>query len=397
MNFLNLLFGLFIFIVAYKHYKSIFNPIGVFSAEWLILVFMYNLKLSYLLPDLSLATYAAIYISIWSFLLGGLLLTKMNSKFSNPDASPDDSPKSKLILLYLILFAICALEIEVGTPAFLSEGKLETYLSPTGRGLVFLHMATVLFPISYAFIFMSSKFKTIYKFVLFFPPFIVLVLWMERGMLLGYLTMLIIIYYRRKSIKQILFNFVVLTVCILAIIDLIGSLRSTSSFRGNSYITKVSEMKVDIPSYLAWAYIYPTTSLANFDRAMKNAHVRFSYGSDIVKPFLLILQMNYILDLEGENTDYEVVAGFNTPTYLYWCYKNFSFLGFFFIPFLMGLISQYLFNQYVGGRPRGIVLYSIWLSYVFVSFHDFLLWNSMIIFSALLVIIFSKNLSKKLN
>lgn len=394
MNFFNLFFALLIFAIAYKHYKNIFNPIGIFCAEWLVIIYLYNLKLSSLLQDLSPLTYASLYLSIISFIFGCLFLTRGIYKFNDQDTYNLEKNRSKLIFFYLLFFAISVIEIFAITPAFLAEDKLGTYISPTGRGLIFLHMAIALFPISYVLIFMDSKIKKIYKFILFFPPFIILTLWMYRGMLLGYLTMVIIIYYRRKSIKKIIFNFIFIFIVIVAIFHFIGSLRSTSSFYGYSYINDISEMKVQMPSSLVWIYIYPTTSLANFDRVIKNKNVEYKYGFDILEPIFSIFQIDYLVDIEDDRTtDYDVIAGFNTPTYLYWCYKNFSYLGFFLIPFLIGIISQYLFNQYIDGNPIGIALYSIWFSYIMVSFHDFLLWNSVIIFSIIIVIILNKKIN----
>jgi oligosaccharide repeat unit polymerase len=404
MNFLNLYFAISIFLISYRHYKNIFNPLGVFCTLWLGIIFLYNLKLSYLLPNLSASTYLAVYLSIISFILGCLLLTRRTYQFAPQRSPAEEDNVKKLFFLYSLFLAMSVIDIFWATPPFLAENKLATYLSPGGTGATFLHMASAMLPVSYALIFMSSRINKFIKMILFIPPFVMLAFWMQRGNILVFLMMLIVIYFGRLPIKKIMMQITVLFIGIAVILHVLGSLRSTSSFQGYSYINNISELKRPLPAPLTWLYIYPTTSLANFGRVMNNKNIEYRYGLDLVRPLFSMLQLDSLIyqlypkESEVQNIsirdrgDFDVVAGFNVPSYLYFCYKNFSYFGFFLIPFLMGLVSQFLFNRYFDAGPIGIALYSIWVSYLFMTFHDFLLWNSVIIFSFILVMIAQKRL-----
>ena len=68
------------FILSVYHYKSLLNPMGTFVSLWLIVLYLYSLKLSSLLLDLSMTTMFLVTLALVSFTVGCLFVGKRAPK-----------------------------------------------------------------------------------------------------------------------------------------------------------------------------------------------------------------------------------------------------------------------------------------------------------------------------
>ena len=298
------------------------------------------------------------------------------------------------IKTYIFLFVIisgCVIEAKIKTPPLLAENKLAAYLDESGIGLPFLHFAVVLLPVVTAYVLMNHKFAKLSKIILIAPPLLFLMLWMQRGLIIWFVFMILAILSRSFPLKKQILIVVVVSCFSIFFINYIGTSRSSGTDYKEDFVNTISDMKVNLPPALVWLYIYPTTSLNNFNQVVDNSiDYVFAYG--LIEPIVSVLQLKKLaisaFDIEKkENTDFEVFSGFNVPTVFYWFYKNLGYFGMCLFPFILGAISQYFFNAYSSSHTIGIVLYSIWYPNILYSFHDFLFWNSPMLLSMVLAIL----------
>lgn len=395
VNFFNmilLVFGLIVFLFSIIHYKSIFNPLGIYVFIWSFIIFLYELQLSYYLKPLNFKTYLVLYLSIFMFLLGCLINTKKKYPVFNNNDFKSYSKNNKIIYMYFFLVLLALLEIIIKTPPLIAENQLAVYLSGgKGIGVRFLHYSLVLIPINYVFIYLKSKVSNLWKLILSIPLILFPLLWMQRGILLSNIFLLIILYFKKKRLsKQVLIAMILLVLLIMSF-NVIGNYRSASDI-DSQYIFNLSNLKVEIPNELVWLYIYPTTSLYNFQQTINTNNFKYIYGFELIEPVFSLLQLKFLnkKNIFNYEKGYIVKGGFNTPTYLHWIYRNFGYLGFVVIPFVIGFISQVLFNYFkFSNNEFFVAFYLMWIPNVIFSFHDFLFWNTSIIFSVILIFILS--------
>lgn len=370
------------------YYKSFLNPIGTFVSLWLTVIYLYSLKLSNILSELSIATQFLLILAILSFSIGCLIVHK-----KVPVQRSTTVNRLKLISYYLFFLSIALIEAKFKTPPMISYNKFAVYLDESGIGLPILHFSVVLLPVVTCFIIISNKFKLHEKIVSSVPPLILLVLWMQRGLLIWYIFMLVVAASLHVTLKKQIITFTCIVVILVMSMHYIGTSRSSGNDYIEDYINTVAGIDVKMPPALTWLYIYPTTSLNNFNQVVMRS-IEYDYGYGIIEPVLSVLQIKklaiFTFDIaKNDEKDFEIVSGFNVPTFFYWCYKNLSYPGMFIFPLILGMLSQYFYNGYRSNNPRYIVLYAIWYPNIIYSFHDFLFWNSPMLMAMVLVIILS--------
>lgn len=391
MNYCNLFLGLAVYLISVARYRSFFNPLGVFTLLWLVIIFLYNLRLSYILDDLSITTCLVLYAGIIFYVAGCVLFSRKRSTVVKETDCETRVSSSRVYFCYFVLLSIGLLEIFLKLPPMLAENKMAAYMDPSGIGLRFLHYSIVLLPITYIYIFLKKDICPFTKLILFIPPTLLFILWMQRGMLLWFMVMIIMVYENARPLNRQVVSISVGVLVLVFATHYLGTLRSSQPGDYNrSYISDVSGMKIQIPPALVWLYIYPTSSLNNLNQVLNNERIRINNGYGLLEPVFSLLQIRpagkWLFNISDEESmDFDVIQGFNVVTYYYWCYKNFGYLGFILIPFLLGCISQSLFNRFDAKSANGMVLYAMWFPNIIQSFHGFLFWSGSIILILILV------------
>lgn len=387
ITFVIFIVGLIIFFFSLKHYKSLLNPLGVFTIIWTLIPMLYNLNLSPLLKPLHNSTYIVCYVSLMFFVIGCILKTQICYS-ANTIILKRVIPIIKVKKFYFIFFILCLCEVLIKTPPLLSSNPFAAYMDPNGIGARFFHVFTMLLPVSFLIICIDPSVSKLKKLLLFLPPFFFITVWLQRGVLIWFLLAVanvILINSKLKSQTRYITTFVV---TVILLFNLIGNFR-TSGDSSNNNIIKISHTD-QLPSFFVWPYIYATTSLSNIDQTINNYDdVQFRFGYDILQPFFALGRLK---SLDGylfpDYPRYFVVrSGFNVPTYLYWIYINFGLFGFILIPLILGYVSQFLFNKIKEGIPFFIVVYAIWFPFLIQSAHDFLFWKLEFLISIITVLI----------
>lgn len=365
-----------IFIVACLKYKSLLNPLGTFVPIWLVILYLYHLKLSTLLTDISAVTHLLVISALISFTIGCLLIGNKITPVKYVNIR-----KNKILSFYILFLFIAIVEMKLRTPPMLAENKVAAYMDERGIGLPFLHFAVMLLPVAYGFMLLHKEFSIRTKIVAIIPPLLIIAVWMQRGLFIWFIFFIMTVVIQKTPIKKHLIWISAIIIIIVLANNVIGTSRSTGNDYAKDYINKVSQMTIDLPPSLVWLYIYPTSALNNFDQVVKNNNISYLYGYDLIAPVVSLFQLkrayNYVFDPEiNEELDFEVLSGFNVPSMFYWCYKNLSYTGMILFPFMLGCISQVLFNKYMSRQTLGTIWYGIWYPNLIYSFHDFLFWNS---------------------
>lgn len=372
LTFFLFIISILIYIVSFVHYKSFLNPMGVFSIIWGSIPFMYTLRLSSILMPLSTGTYLALFTSFFAFIFGCVLLTKKEYKSmycilhqSNFNAT------KRTMFFYWLFFIISIAEMFIKTPPLFSANPYGTYLA--GVGVRFLHFANILIAIPYYIIFLDKNKSGLLKSLLFFPPVLFPLIHMQRGLALNFLVGLLFLYLSRKKIKKQFLYIGISMFLLLQLLTIVGEFRQSFNTE-NSSISDFSGMNSELPKSFVWFYTYTVPSVQNLDQTINNPEVIHTYGAGIIEPIVSILQLKFLIP--EPKLYFSVINGFNVPTYLYWCYINFGFLGFFIVPFILGVLSQKFYNESNSNNKVKIFIYALWLPNIFFSFHDFLFWNT---------------------
>lgn len=402
MSFESLTFGLLLlsillYVISVPFYKSYFNPLGLYAMIWGAIPYLYTLKLSSVLVELSSETYGALFLSFFSFICGCLVVSKKKYFVAQKKYCVVSGQKYyKARKAFFFLFVVCVLEMVIKTPPLFSANPFGTYME--GVGVRFLHFATILIAIPFLIILLSYRVKRSLLFLLFLIPFLLPLIYMQRGLAISFLLSTVIIISSKISLKKQFLCLAFGAFFVLQIMVLVGNFRQSFNSSASS-ISDVAGMRSDVPEAVMWLYSYTTPSVQNLNQTINNPDVQFRYGYDVIQPITSLLQMkSFDSFLFPNNTlSFDVIDGFNVPTYLNWAYLNFGYAGFCIVPFILALIAQIFFNGASAGQLTYTILYAIWAPNIIYSFHDFLFWNPGVVLSILLVLALTNRLVLKRN
>ena len=385
-------FGILTYVISVPYFKSFLNPLGVYSLIWGVIPFLYGLRLSSVLQELSMGTYVALFVSYFSFILGSLFLVKKSDYYlSKFDYSNLIISRSKAYKIYFIMLFFAIVEMFIKTPPLFSSNPFGAYMS--GVGVRILHFSIILVSLPYFVLLLDKSVALRIKILLFFPPLFLPLIYMQRGLAISFLIGFATVLLSKMPLKKQLVIVSVGVFFVLQLVVIAGNFRQSYN-TGSSSISSVSGMNEDIPELVMWLYTYTTPSVQNLNQTINNESVVFRYGFDLVDPLLSLSQMKFFSQYLFPNYEqpFDVISGFNVPTYLNWAYLNWGFIGFIIVPFFIGFIAQLFFNGIVKGSLFLLLCFAIWLPNIVYSFHDFLFWNP----SMLLNFIFIFTLSYKL-
>lgn len=381
-NLIFLIFGLVQYPVSIYHFKSFFNPLGVFGVIWGTIPWLYDLHLSSILAPLSIETSLGLYAAYFSFYVGGLSLSR--KKYVRKPIIVSNCIYKQALWWYLIMFSIALLEMIVKTPPLFSPNPFAAYLG--GVGVRFMHFSIVLIGIPYLIILLSSCSK-IKKIILFFPPLFLPIIYLQRGLCLSFLISCLSVYILRRPLRKQASLFLVGLFIAFQIAVIAGNFRTSFNSSASS-ISDTSGMDNTVPDAIVWLYTYTTPAVQNLNQTINNDNVEWRYGIDFIEPFLSLMQIKGFKS--NQEANYEIINGFNVPTYLNLIYLNFGFIGFFIVPLALGVLYQYFYNGTISGQLTQCLIYSVWIPNLIFSFHDFLFFNVPLLLSLILIIIICK-------
>lgn len=391
--------GIVIFIGSLFHYKSFLNPMGVFAIIWGSLPYVYSLGLMPILDPLSNETSLALFGSFVSFIIGAFIVTqKKYKRLDQINFELTENEHKKAYRLYWFMFILAIGEMFVKTPTLLTENPFEAYME--GAGVRFLHFSVVILPVIAIILLLDLKIKKWKRILMLIPPFFIPLLWGQRGMSIGFMIgVMFVLTILMKPLRQ-LFYFSLGAFILLQMIIVVGEIRTNVSTGGVS-INDLAGMDSEIPTGAVWAYTYTAPSILNLNQTINNPDVRYLYGFEVVEPILSLTQLKmFSNEIKDDNeVPFQVYDGFNVPTYLYWCYINFGYVGFFVVPFILGLMLQTIFNKITKSSKVSIGLYVLFFPSLVYSFHDFLFWNAgtILVLVSLVYVFYKIKIFKKSN
>lgn len=367
--------GIIIFIVSAMHYKSIFNPLGLFAIIWGTLPYVYSLRLMWILVPLSDMTYLALFGSFLSFIIGALIVSKRSYKrLSGINFSFTILEKYKLKAFYWIMLLVAICEMFIKRPALLSDNPLGAYME--GVGVRFLHFSVVVLPTVATLLYLNKDIKSKKRFLMLIPPFIIPLLWGQRGISIGYVLGIMFVTTMSMKYRKQLLYYGLGVLLLFQMVIFVGEIRSNVGGGGKS-INEIAGVDENVPAAVVWAYSYTTPSILNLEQTISNLDTPCFYGFEILEPILSLAQLRvFATEIKKDfKQPYIIYDGFNVPTYLYWCYLNFGFMGFFIIPFVLGILLQIIYNNLNDESKFSLGLFVLFMPSLAYSFHDFLFWN----------------------
>lgn len=239
------------------------NPFFLYLLTWLGVVFLYNLKIANLYPNLSIELVVFIFFSIFISLLLAILYDKIlvNRNFLNAIGK-------NYSIIYLFIFVYFIIEFSYVGKVPLIEILLKTgynYLNFKGIKTLHVIIFTYNFYITLCafndFLFTKQKKYLFYSILGLFPY----VLLYSRGPILMLLACTLFIWlfykYNLKTILKILF----LGTFMLYIFGISGNIRHYYNWNNTNLIKNMVqiETKENILDPFFWSYVYITSPLGN--------------------------------------------------------------------------------------------------------------------------------------
>lgn len=349
----------------------------------------------WILMPLSDATYMALFGSFISFIIGALIVSKRSYKrLYTVKFDLILIEKSKLISVYWIMLVLAICEMFIKRPALLSDNPLGAYAE--GVGVRFLHFAVVILPTIATLLYLNKDIKRKGRILMLIPPFIIPLLWGQRGISIGYiLGIMFVMTMTMKYRKQLLYYGLGLFLLFQMVI-LVGEIRSNVGGGGKT-INEIAGVDETVPAAAVWAYSYTTPSILNLEQTISNPETPCLYGFELLEPILSLAQMRvFAAEVKKDfKQPYVIYDGFNVPTYLYWCYLNFGYIGFFIVPFVLGISLQQLYNKINTGSKLSLGLFVLFMPSLAYSFHDFLFWNAGVVINIIILFYVFKKIKYK--
>ena len=372
---LYLLFALMVIFIVFGIFltKKIFNPLTVFNAIWLIVLFLYQFKLSYLQRDLSIETIQLFIYCILAFSISFIFIYKF--KFINKEKKENNMTISysliKKILIFWIVSEIIEILVSGGIPIIwmlLKNGK--TYFD---FGIASVHgfmnaLGLVIIMLCY-YLYLKQKEKGIKDKKLIAIVALMLTFYLcliTRQVIISAIIQLIVIklYFRKKIPWKKLLIFSAIG---LILFGLVGNIRT-----GYDAFMKVAMMKNNVPPFLSgfnWVYMYLTMTVANVNNAVINNINNFGFLV-VLKAYLPTILVNILYSGVSMNVPQTIVTNaFNVSGFFIDFYVSSGVFGVVLISFIYGFLSSVIFKKVEKNRnEKNILYYAVIIQIILLSF-----------------------------
>lgn len=280
-----LLFMLIAFFLVYSYikYKNFYNPIFLFNAIWGLIFLLYDLKLSYLLDDLSDGTVLIFIVMFITFniisVVINLIFDYINSKRTKNEIKSDEGTvknnflnEKVIYFLFIIWFCLISFEIIYCKGVPLVWLLLKTGKSYFDFGIKGLHgfanaIGLTVTLMAYSHYEFNKKDKKLLYLILF--VFFIYVLLISRQVIITACIEMAFVYIFKRSIqnKKIKKRYVIIGALIAVLaFGIIGNIRT-----GGQEFYRVSSIKYPIPlvfSGFYWFYMYLVMTVSNINHVV---------------------------------------------------------------------------------------------------------------------------------
>lgn len=274
----------------------IINPFIIYSLSWLLVLLIYNLNWSYLLPQLSFELKAFLWLSILlSFITGVLFHYKKVFSYKVISKTPN-LPKIKKILFLIWSLLIIEFIFAGGIP-ILGYITGERNISYTDFGLPIIHVLVInsfeLLFIYLCYCYYSTTDKVIKKKIalyIFLSVLPYILIFNRMGLMTCFLAYMLLFILSKKSLWKILIKITLSSTICIYLFGIAGDLRLDTATAKN-IILELGEATPEfknssIPKELFWGYLYISSPLANCQYTI-NQKKNFNFESNSILGFCL--------------------------------------------------------------------------------------------------------------
>lgn len=390
--FVFLIIGGGLFLISYKHYKDVLNPLGIFSIIWFSSIGISQLMLSEVQRPWSPSMWFVVLGSGFCFIIGNLSYSFFANSTDKPSRKLElknhySKQRLKIIIIVIFLLSLAAYLFEIykfgGIPLF-TKSRIAAYMT---FGVRFVHYLTVSSILVCILVYLYQKLffpeKKLLLNVLFIVSLFIIISNLATGQLIiilvGIFTIKNYLDKKRFKLKSLIILFIIAT---LILVLLTGFIRSSHS--DVAYIKQIGKPIIEIPDRLSplfLPYLYISTSFENLQLEIEQRD-EFYYGTQTSFPIWAFTFLKGYFQSEY----YITPEGFNVGTYLRPYFADFGFLGVMIIPFLLGLIIT-IFYYSLRLKPTilKILIYSLFIYGLIIiffanAFSETLTWYFLILF-----------------
>lgn len=387
-------------IIDFMHTKVIFTPIKIFNFVWIAVLFLYELKLSYIQQDFSDRTLLIFFLCIISYNIAAILfkmiIDKKNiNKIKNEQQNVkiEEINLEKIIKIINIIFIVSFI-IEIiyskGIPLLWKlTGSPKTYLDfgiPSFHGMLNGFAACM-----GTYLLFRKKCKSKYIYIIY------AVLIISRQLLITIFIQSIIynILLKLKQGKKVNYKrYILIFIIILIVFTIIGNFRSSNVMEQNF---KPTEKYENLSEGIMWIYSYVEFSFSNFNNLVSMTDGGVNYGASMFN-FFLPTAVSNMLHIEEIYSPYYLVSPcFNVSTYLPEIYLDFGLLGIIAFNAIIGMIGTCLYIKVRDTEKiKWILMYSVFLHNVILLFFvNMFLYLSIMVQFAYIPILFSNKINNR--
>lgn len=349
----------------YLKYKKVLSPIFIFNFIWFFVLTLYQLKLSYLLQDLSDRTLLVFFISILVYNIFSLIFNFFKIK-NKKDKKQTGSLKKRLNIAKCIVIVVFMIEIiySGGFPLlWMFIGSSKNYFS---YGISSLHGAFNGLVICLG---AYSIYKKDIKNALFY--FIIGVLILSRQIIISMFIegiVCMILDTSKNGLKKYL-KYVKYIVLLLVVFTVLGNFRSGNDVMDNVF--KPRPQYERLSSTTKWVYSYLTFSISNFNNLVSVTDGGMNHGVSMAKELLPTIILGKANISINYSPYYLVSPNYTVSTYLPSPYLDFGLFGVALFSIIMAFIGTYI-NKLLRHENsiKNKLLYSVFIHNVLLLFFN---------------------------
>lgn len=368
MIFLFFAIAIFFALFSWRKTKKFLNPITIFNSIWILVIFLYNFRLSYLMDELSQRCILIFIVMIISFDLSFIVIyffTKKNMvqkvKFSNLIIK-----KRLLDVMFWIWLFIEIIETvySKGVPLLWKlTGSPKTYFDygiPSVHGFTNAFGLSLVMLLYYYFVFVKRKKDILIKMIIMALFYISLI---TRQVLISMAIEIVVISLLSVK-KNPLFKIPILAFIGIIAFGLVGNVRT-----GYDAFLNVAMMKYSTTPFFIgfiWVYMYLTMSVANINK-LSTLSFTHTGGKTIIAKYMPTI-IRTMLGIEESEPDYLVTKAFNVSGFFADFYVSYGLVGVAVISIIFGVIGGYLFKKISAYSGKYKFYYAIYLQIIILSF-----------------------------
>lgn len=353
--------------------KKVLSPSFCYNFIWLIVLSLYQLKLSYTQHNLTNRTCQIFLFSILSYNITLLICKKIKFNFKRKKIKfgykGKIEDKIKIAKIIAILVFLIEIIYSKGLPLIwkiIGNGK--TYFDfgiPSLNG-AFYGLIICLGAYS---IFNKNKDKYLYL--------AIGILVLSRQVIISMvLEGLIYAIYNKKINKR---KVIIVMICGIIGFNLLGNLRSGNNTMNNVF--KPREQYKNLPSTIKWEYSYLTFSVSNFNNLVMLTNGGANHGISMLSEFMPTVLLNKLNLKEKEKINYLVSNDYTVSTYMPGIYLDFGLYGIVIFNILIAILGYILYKKSLEQKnKKNILMYSVFAhNIIFLFFVNMFLYLPIII------------------